>query len=200
MLSGVRHPPTPSVKLIDMNTRSKLAGLCIALCAVAASANAVPILVGTWPSPSSGNAAENTASQAAIDAYNDVNNPDLPDLYDLDAPPNLLAGWIEFPKVELNDGPHTFEWTAPDTYAEYYVLSKYGNPKKKGADFDTALHYLLAGDELSYNPGGDAAPNGLSHYRIWARGETNVPDGGLTIMLLGLSLTGLAAFRRFARR
>jgi hypothetical protein len=184
-----------------MQTRSSLTTLALALCVFASNASAATILVGTWDSPNSGEATENASARTAIANYNSANDPDLSLLYGAGSPPPLLAGWVEFDKIELNNGPHTFTFSPTGIYAgytEYYVVSKYGNPNNsRGANFDTALHHLLNGDSISYNPGGSSAPNGLSHYRIWARGgSTQVPDGGSTVLLLGLGLSGLALLRR----
>jgi hypothetical protein len=94
----------------------------------------------------------------------------------------------------------TIEWTAPNSFSAYYIMTKWGSGN---ANFDHALHYVLAGETLNYNPNGSNPPEGLSHLAIWATGpgETGrVPDSGTTVVLLGLSLLSLRMFRkRFVR-
>jgi hypothetical protein len=175
-----------------MNPSFKLITGAFAALALAASALATPILVGVAESDNSGENSENLIMRGLIDTYNAANNPDLPLLFGSGATPSLLAGWIGFPKDETQ-GSDEIVWTAPWTYAEYYLLTKWG---QGGAAFDTALHYILAGQTLTYNPGGAGAPNGLSHLRLFARGTTSVPDGASTAALLGLGLVGLSFIAR----
>lgn len=166
----------------------------------AVQASALPILVGEFDPPNSGDATEHVAARTAIETYNSANNPDLSQLFGPGTDPALINGWEVF--VAKTTETDAFEgasekilsFTAPGTYAEYYVFSKYGQGQ---ANFDSALHHMLAGDVLSYNPGGASAPNGLSHLAIWGRGTTtNVPDSGLTIALFGAGLMLLGVMKR----
>jgi hypothetical protein len=172
---------------------SKLLTGALAALALAASALATPILVGETESDNSGANNENVIMYHLIGVYNAGPSADLPLLFGSGATPSLLAGWFEYTKVEVGGDQQELVWTAPGTYAEYYILTKWG---QGGAAFDTALHYLLAGQTLTYNPGGAGAPNGLSHYRLFGRGSTSVPDGASTAALLGLGLVGLSFIAR----
>jgi hypothetical protein len=189
-----------------MNLQPKLLISALALF-FAVQASALPILVGEFEPGSSGDDNEHIAIRTAINSYNATPAADLSQLFgtgemtkkgEVNLP--LINGWVEFvPKtedVEDYEGATDkfINFTAPGTYAEYYVFSKYG---KGQGDFDSALHFMLAGEVLSYNPGGAGGPNGLSHVSIWARGtSTSVPDSGLTIALFGAGLMLLGVMKR----
>jgi hypothetical protein len=162
----------------------------LASIALSISARGGPILVGEWAGADSGDAEELATVQGVIAFYNFVVDPDLP----------AFAGLSEFvPKTEdidpylVGDDDKTIIWTAPNDHSFYYIMTKWG---KGGANFDHALHYVLAGETLNYNPGGSNPPEGLSHVWIWAPGGNQVPDGGSTVALMGASLAGLAMIRR----
>jgi hypothetical protein len=184
-----------------MTITNKLLISALAL-VLAAQVNAAPILVGEFTAKS-GDDKEHVAIREAINTYNGSHDPDLSQLFGTGTSPLLINDWNDFvSKTTDIDGydsadGKTLNFTAPGTYAEYYVFSKYGSG---GADFNMALHYLSAGDVLSYNPGGASAPNGLSHIAIWARGTpTNVPDSGLTLALFGAGLMMLGVMKRRMR-
>lgn len=165
---------------------SPIAGVALALATMSAAAG--PILVKEWDGGNSGAATELQAVTDAINDYNGANNPDLPALGSalvIQDPPATYAP---------NDSK-VIEWTAPSTFAYYYVMTKWGIGQ---ANFDHALHYVLAGEALTYNPGGSSAPNGLSHVSIWGGRlpSTSVPDGGFSLALLGLGAFGLSRLRR----
>ena len=173
----------------------------------AVQASALPILVGEFKPESAGDDNERIAIRAAIEAYNSTHTPDLSQLFGFGIVDKskekqipLINDWTVFvAKTDDVDGYNGSDgkfinFTAPGTFAEYYVFSKYGIGQ---ASFDSALHHLVAGDVLSYNPNGDSAPNGLSHVAIWARGSsTSVPDSGLTIALFGAGLMLLGVMKR----
>lgn len=85
----------------------------------------------------------------------------------------------------LNLGDWEYDW----------LLAKWGQ--------DSAIYYIkglgpeititLAGTGWEYQTG-----RGLSHYTLFNRGERDyhVPDGGTTVLLMGLGLMGLGALRR----
>ena len=138
----------------------KLRYLVIPACALFLSirASALPILVGEFPTADSGDATENVAVRTAIETYNTNFNPDLPQIFGAGSDPALINGWSEFvPKTTTvapffdNGDAKTVEWTAPNTFSSFYVLTKWG---QGGANFDHALHFVSAGDTLLYNPGG----------------------------------------------
>ncbi len=125
---------------------------------------------------------------------NALNNPDLPlwedttlltDLIDK-ADPNYVGLFIP------NDDK-VLEWTAPYDFEYYYIMTKWGQGQ---ANFDHALHYMLAGETVTYNPGGTRAPQGLSHVIQGGGERKRVPDGGSMLALLGLGLTSIEALRR----
>ena len=182
-----------------MNLQPKLLISALALF-FAVQASALPILVGEFKPANAGDATEHVAARNAIDSYNSTHNPDLSQLFGPGANPVLINDWSVFVAKTTDTGAFEgasdkiLSFTAPGTYAEYYVFSKYGIGQ---ANFDSALHHLLAGDVLSYNPGGASAPQGLSHLAIWARGSTtSVPDSGLTIALFGAGLMLLGVMKR----
>lgn len=165
--------------------------------ALAAQVSAAPILVGEFTPANSGDATEHAAIRDAITAYNALPAADLSQLFNTATPPALINGWSVFVAktttlTGFTSGGQNLTFTAPGTFAEYYVFGKFG--QGQGA-FDSSLHHLLSGDALNYNPGGDGPPNGLSHLAIWARG-TSVPDAGSTLSLLGASLLALALLKR----
>lgn len=162
-----------------------------ALIGAAMTASATPILVGEWASASSGAATELAEVQAAITAYNTANDPDLPDF---SGTTSVVIQDTVVTTYAPNDDK-IIEWTAPATYDYYYVMTKWGQGR---AAFDTALHYVLAGETLTYNPGGTDHPQGLSHVSIWGGRlpGTNVPDNGWALALLGLGTLGVARLRR----
>lgn len=172
----------------------------IALTAI--SANATAILLDEWDAGSSGDDAEYNHVIQVIEDYNEDYEPDLPALPgEYLEKTTVIAGF----GIPNDEGEIlTIEWTAPNDYDYYYILTKWG---KGQADFDTALHFLLAGDELNYNANDfdyqlkgnqtEYPPMGLSHVWIWGgNNPPSVPDGGTTITLLGLALAGLGLVRR----
>lgn len=184
------QPPTIEV----MKFKSLLIAALMALPAF--QANAVTILVAEWAATDSADATELADVAAKILAYNSANNPDLPLLGTTTLLTTLAnkATTGNIGPLIPNDGK-VMEWTAPTgTYAFFYVMTKWGQGQ---ANFDHALHYITAGDSLTYNPGGAGAPNGLSHAILWGGGNSpGVPDGGSVLAFLGLSLAFLEALRR----
>lgn len=175
---------------MNIKSLSVLVGGMLTL--VAMSASAAPILVAEWLG-NSGAANELADVQAEILAYNVANNPDLPAF---SGTTSVVQQSTSISTYAPNDSK-IVEWTAPATYDFYYVMTKFG---KGQANFDHALHYVLAGETLTYNPGGISAPNGLSHVSIWAGDlpstNTPVPDQGWSLVLLGMGALGVARLRR----
>jgi hypothetical protein len=56
----------------------------------------------------------------------------------------------------------------------------------------------ISGDFTVPSPGGPPTIGGLSSYAFYGSGGNPVPDGGTTLVLLGLALVGLSVFRRKA--
>ena len=171
--------------------------LTAAACTMAAPALAVPILVDEWAGPSGlGKPITDPDNEdyhvvQAILNYNSANNPDLP----------LLS---EASKIVIQAGNGSYisgddkilNWTAPLDCDYYYIMTKWG---QGGATFDHALHYILAGETVVYNPGGENGPTGLSHVSIWCGDTTtttDVPDGGATLVLLGIGVSTVGLLRK----
>lgn len=175
----------------------KLKSLFIAAAMVvlpAFQANAITILVAEWAGSSS-DANELADVAAKIVAYNSANNPDLP-LLGTTSLLTTLANKATAANINpfIPNDEKVLEWTAPNTYDFFYVMTKWGGG---GTNFEHALHYITAGDSVSYNPGGAGAPQGLSHVLLWGgNNERSVPDGGSMLALLGLSLASIEVLRR----
>ena len=199
MPRAFRRPPTNLNTIHCMKLRYLLIPACALFLSVRASA--LPILVGEFNTTNSGNDTEKVAVRTAIAAYNTNFDPDLPQIFGTGTDPVLINGWSEFVPKTTTVAPFfsggddkTIEWTAPNTFSSFYVLTKWG---QGGANFDHALHFLSAGETLLYNPGGSGAPQGLSHIAIWAADPGNrVPDSGSSLSLLGLALICLGVLRR----
>ncbi len=78
-----------------------------------------------------------------------------------------------------------------------YLLVKWSN--------DSFYYYVggLTGvntvdNDVVFNTG-SGRPRNASHYRLFNSGTTSVPDGGMTLGLLGLAIAGLGAFGRSRR-
>jgi hypothetical protein len=179
-----------------MKLRTLASGL-VCLLVLSAKLTAGPILVGELNFGNSGNETQNVGIRGAINTYNALPSADLPQIFGTGATPSLIDGWVELTNQNKTNfhgaDEKILNWTAPNTYTEYYLLSKYGSG---GANWDTALHYLLSGEQVVYNPGGSGPPQGLSHVRLFARRSVAVPDGAATAGLLGLALVGLSVFAR----
>lgn len=134
-----------------------------------------------------------------IDIYNEANNANLPK-------PAVQAFKVNLPE----DGPGVTAITLPLGEYQYLVLHWGGQGQNgsngkgpKGATtivpevpYDAFYIGGYTGDfTFDYN-----AKNGLSWYAMYNPIEHNVPDGGLTAMLLGLGLSGLGASRRFLKK
>lgn len=157
-------------------------------------ANAITILVAEWAG-NSGDAEELADVAAKIVAYNTANDPDLP-LLGTTSLLTTLANKATAANIDpfIPNDDKVLEWTAPNTYDFFYVMTKWGGG---GTNFEHALHYITAGDSVNYNPGGASAPQGLSHVLLWGgNNERNVPDGGSMLALLGLSLASIEVLRR----
>lgn len=73
-----------------------------------------------------------------------------------------------------------------------YALAKYGNT--------SYIFYIGDKKEVFSVPLNiEADQRGLSHVSVFT-GTPNVPDGGLTALLLGLALSGMGATRRFLKK
>jgi hypothetical protein len=77
-----------------------------------------------------------------------------------------------------------------------YILAKYDGPNAGYVLFNTAAWLAAGNTSLPANGSTIWDPNGsgLSHYTYF--GSTSVPDGGITISLLGSALVGLGLLRR----
>lgn len=184
------------MKKILKTVRPTLAALTLATMMAVSPAGAVPILVSEWFGPSGlgnpqndPNSNEDASVAAQIVAYNAVNNPDLP----------LLAGLTKTVSqqttsmTDFGNDSNVLNWTAPMDCDFYYIMTKWGQGQ---ATWDHALHYVLAGETVIYNPGGAGFPMGLSHVSIWCGETERVPDGGSTLAFLSLAMVLVAPFIR----
>ena len=75
-----------------------------------------------------------------------------------------------------------------------YVLAKYGSGPSGGGSYVWYIGTLDGTQSLpaTFGTGGLA----ISHYSLYNATVTNVPDGGTTAALLGLSMVGLGMIRR----
>ena len=67
-----------------------------------------------------------------------------------------------------------------------YLLAKYG----------TVGHVWYLPPATTVTIPADAPAGGLSHWDLFTAREVEVPDGGMTLMLLGGALVGLESLRR----
>ena len=80
------------------------------------------------------------------------------------------------------------------TAEDIYLLVKDGNHNPKGYLFDISS---WNGMENLVLTGFWPNQGAISHVSIYTRGNASVPDGGATLMLLGIGLSSLAAARRW---
>jgi hypothetical protein len=192
-----------------MKTRTALQLTAVAALSVfTVSSQAHAYLIGEFETPNSGDATVNALAQDAIDAFNalGVFPAPVPDLNTA----NIFQAKVEGAGLSAFFGSddQSVHWEAPSGGdVNFYVITKWGQPQggPNQADFDTALHFVTAGNTLDYNPGGDDAPFGLSYIAIFhtdddvfggGPGGGRVPDGGATAALLGLGVLGLGVARR----
>lgn len=102
--------------------------------------------------------------------------------YDAAVVPIVVADYVKY------DPPSN-----PASVSGYgFVLAKFGN---------TSWVWELSSGETFEVPqqfnGVSNTGNGISHYSVFNKTTTRVPDGGATVALLGISLLGLGAARRF---
>ena len=79
---------------------------------------------------------------------------------------------------------------------EIYLLVKDGNHIPYAYLFDISLWDGMANLELT---GFWRQQGAISHVSIYTRETAQVPDGGVTLMLLGMSLSGIVLARRLLR-
>jgi hypothetical protein len=103
---------------------------------------------------------------------------------------STLSG--SFPTAVFGDKKENVSFIDATGYS--YVLAKYGGGN--GQDPGMSLVWFLsAGFTGQVAPPARYDDNGLSHIDVFTR-STTVPDGGMTLMLLGGALVGLGALRR----
>jgi hypothetical protein len=170
-----------------------LAAVAAALLAASATTHAVPIRLDTAPyisptttvpgnPPNQGDGTVKNWLQALINAYNAVNDPDLPAVQNAPAV-SYEETQSKITKVEIPVAGYT------------YLTIHWGG--KMSSDHSQA--WYLGGDLTTLelvSPTG----KGLSGYRLWNPVPvTRVPDGGSTLTLLGIALLGVGAWARRAQ-
>lgn len=82
-----------------------------------------------------------------------------------------------------------------------YAVLHYGKGPNGATPGGGIVFYYLNGMTGNYAfPTNGLGPNGfggLSSIRLFVGGPTTVPDGGTTVMLMGIALAGVALLRRF---
>ncbi len=104
----------------------------------------------------------------------------------LPSPGNLPAPGADLGNADLQNGPQTELTLSLGAGGYSYALIKWGRSSE--------LYYIggLTGDVVLSN---DINDNGASHWDLWGPGQ-QVPDGGTTVLLLGVALSGLGLIRR----
>lgn len=89
-------------------------------------------------------------------------------------------------QVVINNGPSSAYTVDLGTGGFNYLMIKWGRSSE--------FYYVggLSGDVSFSN---DINENGISHFDLWG-GDSTVPDGGTTVLLLGAALSGLGLLRR----
>jgi hypothetical protein len=171
--------------------------------AVCQTANATPLLLngpyGVVIIPANPTD-ELAALTAAITAYNAAHDPDLPPAGDIDLTPQLIGGATtdgggqavppaptpKFITIDFGVERETYlglTWDGPNGGTLFYYV---GN--------ETGPVYFESPYFPAPTPGNpnNTSQYGLSHYMFTGA----VPDGGMTLTLLGLALAGLGVVRR----
>ena len=149
----------------------------------ASRADALPILLGT--SANLGDAAQDAQLATFIAAYNVANDPDLAAagallarvIQDGPAPPGLPTFGSGVTSITIPAGYEyvTLHWGGQNGYVEYWYVG---------------------GLATTFNVPQADGVNALSNYSVYLY----VPDGGMTLTLLGCGLAGLGMVRRKFRR
>lgn len=180
-----------------------LAVSCFCFAVFPTAAIPVPVLVGEGNSDNNSPASTYAFAQSLLTAYNAAIEPDLPPI------PTPVSFDVDsgYPRTETPSGPtEDFEITVSSSFA--YLLLKWGGADKN--PHEVQLFYLGTPGEYSFDAptypdwdhlDKDGNPklkqNGLSHYDFFEGTTTQVPEGGLTVTILGMGMFGLGALRRF---
>lgn len=189
------------MKLMKMNFGRLIgASACAVVFGLATQANAIPVRLDTSPyappaalePDSAGNGYVEAWMQTLVTSYNTVAGASLPAV-------GLTAVNVSNDGVDPDGagplpgfGTGVTSITLPvDSYL--YLAIRWGGPQ---ADQWQAFYIggATAGDTATF----DTPGNGFSDYRFYNQRET-VPDGGMTIMLLGIALGGLGYARRLVK-
>jgi hypothetical protein len=151
---------------------------CVLAVALSPLANALIINLGSYPQPGGGDGPLNQLNflnNTVIPAYNLANDPDLsPAVYgteNIEVPEGLTS-------ITLTLGNYDYlklKWSGNWQY--YYIGGTSGD---------------VIFNSTAFNPSGQAQD--LGHYTFFS--PSSVPEGGLTVGLLGLVLAGLGLMRR----
>ncbi len=128
-------------------------------------------------------AAEFARLTVQIDLYNASHDPDLD--------PATIAGATE---VDTPLGPTSIDVNV--TGFCYIKLKWDGKDQFYFVGDDPGVQHF---DSTVFNTG-NGNPEGLSHYVLYNCEHNNVPDSGMTAILLGGALSGLGAVRRYLKR
>ena len=111
-----------------------------------------------------------------------------------DLPDPVFSGYANYKDLDKN-GNQAVSLTGFD-----YAVLHYGSGKD-GSPGGGIVFYYLNGMTGNYTfPANGLGPNGnggISSIRLFVGSNTSVPDGGTSVMLMGIALTGVALLRRF---
>lgn len=172
-----------------------LAVLIFGVCLSAPALKAIPLNFDTSgvgyyaPASAANNNTEVTqAANALINWYNGGANPsDGVITYTLDVGTGVPAPNLPSP-LTFGFKDETAPFVGVDSSQYTYVLGKYGN-----------IAYLFYLGNLApgvYDLPSTLGGNGLSHEVLFSSGRQTVPDGGMTMALIGFGLVGVALLQR----
>lgn len=110
-------------------------------------------------------------------------------------PPAPLPVWDGTSTGQLGGGAASFNL---DVTGWEYLMVKYANVAYFYFVGDLTGIHLVNNDVVSNDNG---VPQNASHYRLFGGNDDNrVPDGGMTLMLLGAGLSGLGLVRKSVKK
>lgn len=128
------------------------------------------------------------AGAGIVDGYNTITSSSLPD--------PVYTDFVDYDSTATAGAEHDLTGFA-------YAVVHYGKGQGGTGDGGGIVAFYLDGTGNYTFPADGAGPNGkggISSLRLYKATSTNVPDGGITLVLLGVALTGLSLIRRPSAR